>query len=198
MEASRSACRAARRSSSLCSGPALPAPTAGQVPRQAANISRFAELVHESPRPRHRDGLVLRSFLPAPHPATVPRPPKKSAAPRARAGRRAARSALPLAARPGLSVRVCLESPHVWKCSGYRLRTKAKSRRNPPAGMSRANRSTSFRRLSRLKLAPRNKSCKSSPEARRKEGASEKDLVWVGKWPRAFSFPAVKLLDAQS
>ncbi len=26
------------------------------------------------------------------------------------------------------------------------------------------------------------KSCKSSPEARRKAGASEKDLVWVGKW----------------
>jgi hypothetical protein len=41
------------------------------------------------------------------------------------------------------------------ECSRWRVRTQTKWRRKRPAGMSRANRSTSFRRLSRLKLAPR-------------------------------------------
>lgn len=95
------------------------------------------------------------------------RPPKTSAAPRDRDERRDARSALPLAARLALSVRCG------FRCRWERVLPLARSQASQvaakaPAGMSRANRSTSFRRLSRLKLAPRKtKKCSAAVKARR-------------------------------
>ena len=63
-------------------------------------------------------------------------------------------------------------SPLLWKCSVPQagLRTKARWRRRTPGpGKARANRSTSFRRLSRVLLAaPTRKKCSATHEAREK------------------------------
>ena len=61
-----------------------PGPHSGAGPAPGRQSLPLRGLVHESPRPRHRDGLGLRSVsacpapdLPASHPATVPRPPER-------------------------------------------------------------------------------------------------------------------------
>ncbi len=79
------------------------------------------------------------------------------------------RSSLPR--RPSASHRAgVVGSPLERRCSGSRLRRKAKWRRRTPGpGKARANRSTSFRRLSRVLLAaPTRKKCSATHEAREK------------------------------
>ena len=112
---------------------------------------------------------VLGSCLAAISPPPC-RVPPICAAPRA-TGIRRGRSFLPPAPMSASHRAGVVGSPLVWKCSGCRLRTKARWRRTPTPGpgKARANRSTSFRRLSRALLAtPTRKKCSAAHEARKK------------------------------
>lgn len=89
----------------LHSRPPLWGRSRARPPTSAASRNWFTN----PPRPRHRGGLVLRSFLPAPHPATVPRPPPKKC--RTESHRHASSPVVPpsRAARRRLTVRTGLD-----------------------------------------------------------------------------------------
>ena len=97
-----------------------------------------------SPRPRRRGGLILQSFLPASHPATEPRPPRR--VPHRESGPDGA-PLVPRSPSPSVPVSPCgwFGSPLDDECSGKPSHASQVAAMIPPAGMSRANPSASLR-----------------------------------------------------